>query len=217
MSVGMARTGNDDEDGSQSVTVGDTLHYSITATNTGKVQLTNVVVSDTLDPDTTPCATLAVGATCVLDTTYVVTHADVDAGSVINTGTAASDQTGPETDQETVQLTQSPALSVVKIRTGNDDEDGSQSVTVGDTLHYSITATNTGNVQLTNVVVSDTLDPDTTTCATLAVGATCVLDTTYVVTQADVQAGSVVNTGTADSDQTGPETDQETVKITQSP
>jgi len=46
------------------------------------------------------------------------------------------------------------------------------------------------------VVVSDPmLTPDSTTCDSLAPDATCVLTGTYVVTQADVDAGQIDNTG----------------------
>ena len=49
--------------------------------------------------------------------------------------------------------------------------------------------------------------PASNTCASVAVGDTCVLVGTYTVTQADVDAGEMVNTATADSDETDPVTD----------
>ncbi|WP_223621920.1 hypothetical protein, partial [Lysobacter sp. ESA13C] len=53
---------------------------------------------------------------------------------------------------------------------------------------------------LTNVVVNDSkITPSTTTCASVAPGATCVLTGTYTVTAADVTAGNVVNTATSTS------------------
>ena len=39
----------------------------------------------------------------------------------------------------------------------------------------------------------------------VAVGATCLLTGTYTVTAANVTAGSISNTGTGDSNETGPE------------
>lgn len=68
-----------DADGSGTITPGDTLTYTITATNTGNATLTNVMVSDnkiTPTGGTTPCATVPVGATCSLIGTYVVTAAE---------------------------------------------------------------------------------------------------------------------------------------------
>ncbi len=49
------------------------------------------------------------------------------------------------------------ALETLKELTSNADEDGSGTVSLGDTLTYTVTATNTGDVTLNNVVVSDSL------------------------------------------------------------
>ena len=140
----------------------------------------------------------------------MVTQADVDAGQVVNVGTGDSDETPPTTDPHTEVVPQVPSLSVAKALTSNDDEDGSFSVTLNDTLNYSVTVTNTGNVTLSNVVASDDLTATNTACATVAPGGTCVLLASYVVTQADVDAGQVVNVGTGDSDETPPTTDPHT-------
>jgi uncharacterized repeat protein (TIGR01451 family)/LPXTG-motif cell wall-anchored protein len=107
-----------------------------------------------------------------------------------------------------------PALSIEKVLTSNDDEDGSGDVSVGDTLTYTITATNTGTANLTDVVVIDTMIvPGLTACALLAPGETCVLVGTYVVTAGDVEAGSIENTATADGDQTPPTEDDNEVIV----
>ncbi len=58
--------------------------------------------------------------------------------------------------------------------------------------------TNTGNVTLTAVGVSDPqVGPVTCPVTTLAPGASTTCTKTYTLTQADVDAGSVVNTATA--------------------
>src|SRR5687768_14451022 len=64
--------------------------------------------------------------------------------------------------------------------TVNADEDGSGDISAGDTLSYQISATNSGGVSLTNVVVSDVLSGDTNRCSVLAPGSKCVLAATYV-------------------------------------
>ena len=112
------------------------------------------------------------------NTTYVV----ADLGTPIaNTGTADSDQTGPETDTESVDVPQ-PSLAIDKVYNGiSIDADGSGDVSVGDTLSYTITATNNGGANLTNVTVSDDLTGASNTCPLVAPNGTCVLDTTYVV------------------------------------
>jgi uncharacterized repeat protein (TIGR01451 family) len=210
-------TGNDDEDSSNTVSLDDTLHYTITATNTGNTTLHNVTVSDDLTGDDTSCASVAPLGTCVLNVTYVVTQADVDAGNIHNVGTADSDETPPTEDPEDVPVPQNPALAVDKAFTSNDDEDGSGTVSLGDTLHYTITATNTGNVTLHNVTVTDSLTGDDTSCASVAPLGTCVLNVTYMVTQVDVDAGNIHNVGTADSDETPPTEDPEDVPVPQNP
>ena len=85
---------------------------------------------------------------------HVVTAGNVSAGSIDNTATADSDQTGPTADTETVEVPE-PELSVDKAVPTNADEDSSGDVSAGDTLMYTVTATNDGTASLTNVVVSD--------------------------------------------------------------
>ena len=88
-----------------------------------------------------------------------------------------------------------PVIDLVKTLSNNADEDGTGTGSIGDTLSYTIVATNTGNAAQTNFVITDNvITPSTNTCAAVAVGATCTLTGTYVVTEAD--AGTdIVNTG----------------------
>ncbi|ALN55982.1 mucin-2 precursor [Lysobacter enzymogenes] len=206
-----ALAGNADEDGSGTVTAGDTLTYTVTVTNTGNVALTNLTVTDNkIAPNTTTCATVEPGQTCVLTGTYSVTQADANAGIVRNaaivtaetppgvpspcTAGASDPKCNPKLD---VPVIQAPGLKSVKTMDRNADEDGNGQVSVGDTLTYSITVTNTGNVTLTDVVVADAkIAPNTITCASVDPGRTCVLTGTYTVVQADVDAAGVVNTAT---------------------
>ncbi|ALN88268.1 conserved repeat domain protein [Lysobacter capsici] len=206
-----AMSGNADEDGSGSVTVGDTLSYTITVTNIGNIDLGNVVVTDDkITPNTTTCAIVVPGATCVLTGTYRVTPADANAGTIRNAATvvdtpppggqpvcpvgSADPKCNPRVD---VPVTQMPNLTSAKAMTANADEDGDGRVSVGDTLTYTVTATNTGNIDLTDVVVSDDkITPNSITCATVAPTGTCVLTGTYKLAQADADNGSVVNTAT---------------------
>ena len=200
MSVSKVLTGTVDNDTSGTVTPGDQLNYSVTATNSGNVALTNVVVSDNHFAATNTCTPLAVGGTCVLTGSYIVTAGDAGTGSVTNIGSATSVQVpGPTTSTVNTPVfpTPAPAMTVAKTLFNNADGDGSGTVTQGDVLTYHVTATNTGNIPLTNVQVGDALTaPATTTCASVAVGATCVLSGTYMVTAADVAAGTINNTGT---------------------
>ena len=205
---------------------GELISYSFTVTNEGNVSLTNVSVTDPLPGlsaitfdggDTDGDGELDVDEIWTYSATYAVTQADIDAGNVVNTATADSDESDPDEDDNTEPLPQNPALAVDKALTDNADEDGSTTVSVGDTLEYTITATNTGNVTLNNVTVSDDLTGDSTSCLSVAPAATCVLTVNYVVTQADVDAGVINNVGTADSDETPPTEDPENVPVPQDP
>ena len=163
---------NADEDGSGDVSVGDTLTYTITATNGGGSNLTNVVVTDDLitpTGGTTPCALVAPAGTCTLIGIHVVTAGEVAIGIVTNAATADSDQTPAVTDTVAVPAP-IPAVEIVKPAPTNGDEDGSGDVSVGDTLTYTITATNIGGANLTNVVVTDDLITPTGGTAPCALG-----------------------------------------------
>ena len=68
---------------------------------------------------------------------------------------------------------------------------------------------------LTDILVSDDLTGDSTSCAGPVVpGGTCVLVVTYTVMDTDVGT-TIENIGTADSDQTPPATDPEDVDVPQ--
>ncbi|MCO6464567.1 MAG: DUF11 domain-containing protein, partial [Saprospiraceae bacterium] len=206
--------------------VGDLVTYTFIVTNTGNVTLSNVTVSDPLPglSAITPSSvtTMAPGATASFTATYTVTQADVDNGGIYNTATAIGDAPNgddvTDTDDETVPLTQSPAIDIAKIAsTGN--------YGVGDLVTYTFIVTNTGNVTLSNVIVSDPLPGLSTispaSVASLSPGAAVSFTATYIVTQADVDNGSVYNTATAIGDAPNgddiTDTDDETVPLTQTP
>ena len=196
--------------------VGDTIAYTYLVTNTGNVTLRDVAVDDptlgSVTCPTPPAPGLAPGdsVTCTADNFYTVTQADVDAGSVRDSATATGTDTRGGTtapsapSTATVQTAPAaPAVSITKTATVNlaSDQGGAE---VGDTIAYSYVVTNTGNVGLASVAVDD---PSTgsVTCPTpaapgLAPGAseTCTADSTYRVSQSDVDAGSVVDMATAD-------------------
>ena len=93
------------------------------------------------------------------------------------------------------------------------------------TLTYTITVTNTGNVSLTNVVITDTFAGGATLTSgdidndgILDVGETWTYTADYAVTQADIDAGTpLVNVASVDTDQTGPVQDDATTTINQTP
>ncbi|NNE58302.1 MAG: DUF11 domain-containing protein [Hellea sp.] len=195
---------NTDADSSGDITAGDTLEYVVTVTNTGNITLNNIVVSDTqLTPSSNSCATVAPGGTCVLTGTHLVSQAEADAGTIANTASVTSTEVPGPTPSNTVNTTveQNSSLTNVKANPSlNTDADSSGDITAGDTLEYVVTVTNTGNVSLTNVVVSDSqLTPSSNTCASVAPGATCVLTGTHIVSQSEANAGTIANTASVTS------------------
>jgi uncharacterized repeat protein (TIGR01451 family) len=125
----------------------------------------------------------------------------------------------PDDDETRTPITIAPELAFEKSLDSNADEDGSGDVSLGDTLTYRFVATNTDGQTLTGVTIVDPLPGlSALSCtpaqpATLAPGQSLVCTATYIVTEADVAAGLINNTATADSDQTDPVTDPETVLV----
>jgi gliding motility-associated-like protein len=70
-------------------------------------------------------------------------------------------------------------------------------IDVGELITYTITVTNSGNVPLQNVVVSDPLTGLHEIIATLAPGASETYKATYTVSQADINSGAIVNVASA--------------------
>ena len=103
-----------------------------------------------------------------------------------------------------------PSISVAKSIT-----DQSTDPVFEDTiLQYRVVATNTGDVALSNVRVSDPLiSPGTQVCATVPINETCILNGSYTVTAADATAGQVQNTATATSDESATASDTVTIGV----
>ncbi|RVT78391.1 DUF11 domain-containing protein [Flavobacterium sufflavum] len=194
--------------------LGETITYTFAVTNTGTTTLTNVVVTDPMVGLTitgSPIASLAPGITDTSITgTYVITQANVDAGKVTNSAlvtakdplnnnvTDISGTTIGTNDSTETPVTQSPAIALVKTAVYNGNP---LKATAGDTITYTFTVSNIGNTTLSNVVISDPMIGLTITgnpIGSLGVGATNASITgTYIVTQANIDAGKVTNSALA--------------------
>ena len=184
----------------------DAIDYAFELTNTGNVALLNVTVTDPRLPGLTcVIATLAPGATQACAPTgnrHVITAAEATAGSIVNTATATGDAPGTladpvatDTVTTTTGTTPVPRIVLASAMTGTVDNDGDGVMSVGDTLRYAVTATNSGSVALNGVTIADDrIVPASATCALVQPGANCVLTGETTLTQADIDAGQVVNT-----------------------
>src|SRR5690606_8678945 len=95
---------------------------------------------------------------------------------------------------ETVLAVQQPGLTLVKTSTTMPNT----FVMTGDILTYDLVVTNTGNVTLTDIEVSDPVASVTgSPIASLAPMASTTITATYVVTQADLDAGLFTNVAIA--------------------
>ena len=193
--------------------VGDVLTYQFTVTNTGNAAYArDVVVDDARLSGPLVCfdsqgstVNLAPAEQAICTGTYVVTQADLDAGSILNEAVATT-IFGPDGDTTIVSSipaqVRSPAgvtPSIALVKTA-DTSGLSNPAAVGDVIGYAFTVTNTGNVTLTDVTLSDPLaNVSGGPIARLAPGGVdaATFTASYTLTQADIDAGQVVNAATA--------------------
>lgn len=186
--------------------VGDVLTYALAATNGGNVTLTAVGIADAapgVGAFVSDCpavlATLAPGDSVSCAAAYTIAQSDLDVGTVTNSATSAalapngdSALSGPA--QATSQALQAPMLSLTK------SVDPSNFSAVGEVIGYTLVITNTGNVTIQTVTITDTAPGSgafTTNCSaaseTLAPGASAECVSRYTVTAGDVAAGLITS------------------------
>lgn len=193
---------------------GDAVRYTFAVTNTGNVTLTNLAITDPFFGTPFACTlpSLAPGATDVsCQATFTVRQADVDAGQITNAAQITVNvppgvtNPGGRSDSVTVQgPAQAPGLSVSKTPST------SAFAALNDSITYTFAVTNTGNVTLTDVVVTDADLGFSCPVANLLPGATATtcssgapLRATRSFGQADVDAGQYINTVTVQAETAG--------------
>jgi uncharacterized repeat protein (TIGR01451 family) len=203
---------------------GDVINYTIAVLNDGNMSLTNPMVSDPSASDLAPVlaggfnagdtnhdSKLSVGETWQYTADHTVTQAEIDNGGVVdptltlsNTASVATDQGASASGTSSVPVAQNPSLALTKTGTFNDaNHDGLANP--GETVSYSFSETNTGNMTLHGVAVSDQGSGVTVSgspIASLAPGASdgTTFAGSYAITQADIDAGFKDNTARATSD-----------------
>ncbi len=175
-------------------TVGAVLTYTLVAMNTGSAVLTGVTISD---PNATvgACApaTLAPGQTMTCSAVHVVTQADLDGGAVTNIASVNGvSPTGSAVTSSSlavvVPATRTPALTLTK------STSSASFSKAGVTISYTISATNTGNVTLADVALTDA-NAVLVGCTprSLAPGQSLTCIAVHTVTAADLVAKVIVN------------------------
>jgi uncharacterized repeat protein (TIGR01451 family)/gliding motility-associated-like protein len=153
-------------------------------------------------------STLAPNATGTATATYVIKQSDVDSGKVTNsatvTGTTPTNGTVTDTSGTTITndtptettLNLNPSIAIMKNAVFNDNN-GDGFAQIGETVSYTFTVMNTGNLPLINVVLTDALPGIVITGGpiSLALGETngTSFRGEYTLTQQDIINGYVSN------------------------
>ena len=198
-------------------TVGQTIAYTYTVTNSGNVHIKgpiNIIDSLINGPISIPNTDLGPGQNVIGTANYTITQADIDAGSVTNSAYANNNNTNSNTAMLTVTSRQSPALTVVK------SASPTTYATVGQTIAYTYTVTNSGNVHIKgpiNIIDSLINGPISIPNTDLGPGQNVIGTANYTITQADIDAGSVTNSAYANNNNTNSNTAMLTVTAVQNP
>jgi uncharacterized repeat protein (TIGR01451 family) len=142
-----------------------------------------------------------------------VTFADANTAQVINTITVvATNAFGASTkaDTSTVNFAANPALLLSKAASP------STYGTVGTVINYTYVVKNAGNVTLAGpfTITDDKLGTVSCPAGALVPGASVTCATSHTITQADLDAGSIVNTAYATDGGTGTKSNNATATVT---
>ena len=210
---------------------GETIHYTLTVTNTGNQTLENVEITDTLNAAGTisniqgadskqdgkvtifTISSLAPKTEATITYDYVVQEADKGntiSNAAVGTPANPEDPDGEKPGDNTDNPVENPKLEVKKDIVSITAADGTQKDKAGkadlnDIITYSVTVTNTGNVKLTNVKITDSLEgiqlaeDQSFDLGILEVGEAKTVTYTYQVKESDL-GKSILNTATATGD-----------------
>jgi uncharacterized repeat protein (TIGR01451 family) len=240
--------GVEDTNGNALTDAGDVVTYQFVVTNTGNVTVHGVAVAETafsgtgtlsaLDCTPSAPATLVPSASLTCTATYALSQADVDAGSVTNTAVATGTIPNPDDPSNPVPVTSppnsatqpiagAPALGLAKTVKGVEDTNGSGTTDAGDVVTYQFVVTNTGNVTVDGVAVTETafsgtgalsaLDCSPSAPGTLAPTHSMTCTASYALSQADVDAGKVTNIAVASGTAPNPADPANPIPVTSPP
>jgi len=180
---------------------GETITYTYEVENTGNITLDDVMISDVhngtgmLSSMNPLMASIVPNGTQTFIATYEITQDDVDAGVPITnqaTGNATPRRgmfTAPTADESVTVVAASPAMTIEKTPSKTTN------ATVGDTITYTYEVTNTGNITMDFVSITDahsgagmlsSISPGAIN--DFAPGTVATFMATYEVTQGDIDA-----------------------------
>ncbi|GAB4281401.1 MAG: hypothetical protein Kow0056_16720 [Coriobacteriia bacterium] len=168
------------------VMVGDTVTYTYTVTNTGNFELADVRVDDSI------LGNILQGATLQPEESVVATTTDVVNGTRTHVATAEGRYGGPSdivSDADTATVTAyasiSPSVSIEK------SPDATAVAAWDSEVTYTYTITNTGDVPLADVTVSDDRLGEVASGLFLEAGATSVVSTSSVLATTTTNVATV--------------------------
>ena len=185
---------------------GDVVRYTLSLTNSGNIDLTDVELVDLREGVIvkeyswpTKEGFLAVGETVTASAEYVLTQEDIDVTILENKASGkgrAPDGTWVNAEIPTI-ITKEPHPEITLVK--DVDINDIAAAKAGDVLTYTVTVTNTGDVTLHDLVLTDSMDEvlsDVTydrETETLAPSESFVMTAGYAVTQEDINKGLVIN------------------------
>ena len=136
------------------VAVGSTVTWTYVVTNTGNVPLSSIVVTDDkIGTISCPAASLEPGAAMTCTATGLAV-----AGQYANVGTTTGEYgTTTVSDSDASHyFAAAPAVALIKMTNGSDnDTPTGPYIPVGNAVTWTYVVTNTGNVKLTNIALTD--------------------------------------------------------------
>ena len=186
---------------SENVSIGETIVYTITVENTGDVNLTDIQVEDSLTNEAWNVSLLKPGEKNETLLYYVVTDQSpgIYDGWINNTVTAEAKDPFNETKKRYAYTNVSAKyysnFTITKIA------NPSENVSISETIVYTITIENTGDVNLTDIQVEDSLTNEAWNISLLEPGEKNEALLYYVVTDQSpgIYDGWINNTVTAEA------------------
>ncbi|MFF2090574.1 SBBP repeat-containing protein [Paenibacillus sp. NPDC058174] len=174
---------------------GETVNYTLSIENLTVLPQTNLALNDPLLGISETVASLAAGATITRSGSYTVPAVAVNGSVIVNTFTAASDQTPlQEAAADVVVRTDPDATTTLAVKKLPDRNVAAP----GETIRYTVEITNTGANPATNVTVFDSLTGTQNTIAVIAPGETALAEYTFPVSSTALQGTVFANRVTVD-------------------